>query len=164
MIVRCIGNTGELLPPASRDPSQGFSSYTEFPLTVGRSYVVHAITVLLGITWYYVMDDDGHAWPNHMPATLFDVVDGTLPDSWEVGYHRFAIDNQYPIVSFPEWANDHRFYERLVDGDPGAVATFAQRRREIKGDSTRPIGNRTGTRLGDERECPEKRAYDFGGC
>lgn len=133
MIVRCIGNTGDLLPPASRDPSQGFTSYTEFPLTVGKQYAVQAITVLLGITWYYVMDDDGHDWPNHMPATLFDVADGSLPDSWEVGYHRFTLDNQYPIVSFPAWAADHHFYERLVDDDPVAVETFARQRQEIEG-------------------------------
>lgn len=135
MIVRCIGNTGDLLPPASRDSSQGFTSYTEFPLTVGRSYAVHAITVLLGIMWYYVMDDDGHAWPNHMPATHFDLVDGSLPGSWELGYHRFSLNNQYPVVSFPEWAADHRFYERLVDGESAAVEVFASRRSEIEGDA-----------------------------
>lgn len=89
------------------------------------------MTVFLGIAWYYVLDDDGHDWPTWIPAPLFDVDDGSLPRSWRVGYHRFDGEDQFPILSFPEWATDHRFYERLVDGDTDAVRIFNERRREI---------------------------------
>jgi hypothetical protein len=37
-------------------------------------------------------------------------------------------EDQFPIVSFPEWALDERYYEALVDGDPDAAAVFARRR------------------------------------
>lgn len=132
MIVRCIETTGDALPSASRDPLQGIDMDTVFAVSQEREYPVYAVTVLLGITWYYVMDDDRHPWPTWVPAPLFDVVDGSLPSSWRLGYFRFARDDQYPILSFPEWAQDHQFYERLVDGDPVAVEVFSHRRVEVE--------------------------------
>ena len=111
----------------------GIDAGTHFAVTRGREYPVYAVTVLLGIVWYYVMDDDGDPYPIWAPGPLFDVVDGTLPPSWRMGYFRFSRDNQYPILSFPEWADDHWYYERLVDRDPEAVEVLARRRLEIEG-------------------------------
>ncbi|GAB78172.1 hypothetical protein SAMN05421595_0693 [Austwickia chelonae] len=131
MIVRCVATTGEALPLTARDPAQGVSADTEFALTLEDEYEVFAVTVFLGTTWYYVMDDDGNPWPTWVPAALFDVEDGSISPTWCLGYFRFGRDDQYPILSFPEWAHDHQFYERLVDGDAAAVATFERRRLEL---------------------------------
>ncbi len=131
MIVRAIARTGESLPAQSRDSSAGVESDTAFPVTIGRVYAVFAVTIYLGIAWYYILNDDGHPWPTWAPAPLFEVVDGELPTSWKIGYFKFDRENQYPILSFPEWADDHTFYERLVDGDETAVKVFAERRHEI---------------------------------
>jgi hypothetical protein len=49
MIVRCIASTGSVLPVTARDPLLGVNADTEFPITVGRSYPVYAVTILLGI-------------------------------------------------------------------------------------------------------------------
>ena len=133
MIVRCVETTGDALPITARDPVQGVDADTVFPVARDREYHVYAITVLLGIAWYYVMDEDGNPWPTWVPAPLFEVVDGSFPPSWRIGYFRFSPDDQYPILSFPEWAQDHQFYERLVDGDPVAIEIFARRRAEIEG-------------------------------
>jgi len=38
---------------------------------------------------------------------------------------------EYPLISFPEWASDHFFYERLVDGDPETMRIYANRVAEI---------------------------------
>jgi hypothetical protein len=51
----------------------------------------------------------------------------------ELGYHRSSLETQYPIVSFPERAADHRFYERLVEGEPDAVRVFSHRRTAVDG-------------------------------
>lgn len=131
MIVRCGANTGAALPAANLDPRRGYDTSTEFPLTIGRDYHVFALTVFLGAAWYYVLDDDGHAWPTWSPAALFDVADGAIPIGWALGYFRLSPDEQYPLISFPEWAADHTFYERLVDGEQEAVRVFAARRAEI---------------------------------
>lgn len=136
MIVRCVEKVADSLPPTAYDSSRGITSETEFPLTPGRTYPVFGITVLLGLTWYYVLDDDDLDWPTWAPAPLFEVVDGRIPPSWQYGYFTFGRDDQFPMISFPEWASDHHFYERLVDGEPEALATFDQRRREVEGGST----------------------------
>jgi hypothetical protein len=132
MMVRCIANTGELLPPMSRDPAQGVDVTTAFPVSIGRSYAVFAMTNFLGIAWYYILDDDGNPWPTWAPSPLFEVDDGRLPTSWQIGYFRFSLEDQYPILSFPEWATDHRFYERLVEGEAEATRVFEGRRREVE--------------------------------
>ncbi len=132
MIACCTATTGEVLPAMSRDSSAGIDGSTEFPVTISRQYAVYAITIYLGVAWYYVLDDDGHDWPTWVPAPLFEVVDGSLPPSWRIGYFHFGKEDQFPIVSFPEWAEDHTFYERLVDGDALAVSVFEERKREIE--------------------------------
>lgn len=131
MIVRCLAAIADGLPANAYDSNQGVSSDTEFPVTPGRAYPVYAVTMFLGIPWYYVQDDDGLAWPTWVPAGMFEVLDGHLPASWILGYFRFAPNDQYPLISFPEWASDHHFYERLVDGDPDAVRIYASRRAEV---------------------------------
>jgi len=133
MRVRCVAVDGSALPPTCYDPRQGIDAGTEFPVTFGRTYCIYAITVHLGMVWYYILDDVGDPWPTWMPAPLFDVEDGSLPATWRVGYFRFSRENQYPILSFPEWAADHHFYERLVDGEAEAVRVFVSRRQEVEG-------------------------------
>jgi hypothetical protein len=110
----------------------GVNADTEFPVTVGRSYHVYAVTIFLGIAWYYILNDDQHPWPTWTPAPLFDVKDGSLPASWRFGYFRFSNGHEYPILSFPEWSSDHAFYERLVDGEAEEVQIFEKRRREVE--------------------------------
>lgn len=131
MIVRCISSTGAVLPVNARDPLLGVDSDTEFPITIGHTYPVYAVTVLLGIAWYYILNDDGQPWPKWTPAPLFDITDGSFPSSWRFGYFRFSMEDQYPIISFPEWSSDHGFYERLVDGEEEAVQVFNRRRKEV---------------------------------
>lgn len=133
MIVRCIANTGATLPAVNIDPRRGYDRSTEFPLTVHVDYVVFAVTVFLGTAWYYVLDDDGLDWPTWMPASLFEIADGSLPHAWKFGYVRYSQEDQKAILSFPEWADDPSFYERLVDRDPVAVEIFARRRLEAEG-------------------------------
>jgi len=134
MIVRCIANLGSELPEANIDPRRGYDVSTEFPLTIGREYAVFALTIFLGTAWYYVLNDDGHRWPTWAPSALFDVINGSVRQSWLVGYFRATKEDQYPLISFPEWAAEVTFYERLVDGDAATVETFARRRQEIEGE------------------------------
>jgi hypothetical protein len=130
MIVRCIANTGASLPAANIDARRGYSESTEFPLTVGGDYPVLALTVFLGTAWYFVLDDDGNPWPTWSPSALFEIIDGSLPSSWMVGRVGASADEHRIIISFPEWATDPTFYERLVDGESEATHVFADRRRE----------------------------------
>jgi len=131
-MVRCVANTGASIQEANIAPEMGIDRSTEFPVTIDREYVVFAVTMFRGTAWYYVLDDDRRRWPIWKPASLFEVIDGSLPDSWIFGYFRFTHDDQYPILSFPEWAGDHSFYERLVDDEREAAEIFVRRRAEIE--------------------------------
>ena len=133
MIVRCLFNEGSSLPESCLDPAAGITSGVVFPLTVGSFYVVHAITVFRGHTWYYVLDDNELPYPVWKLAELFDVSDGSLPSWWVTAYVRVGLGVEgYPVLSFPEWALDRFFYERLVDGDPTACSVFESRRIETE--------------------------------
>jgi hypothetical protein len=85
---------------------------------------VYAVTSFLGGFWYYLLDDDQLGYPVWYPAPVFDVVDGQVPSNWELGHHDVGGGRFFAVLSFPEWARDRFFYERLVDGDPAAVSTF----------------------------------------
>ena len=131
MIVRCVANTGEALPATSWDPRVGLTADTEFEVMLGRQYEVFAVTVRLNMNWYYVIDNSGSSYPIWKPAVLFDIVDGSIPPSWRLGYFRFSHDRQYSILSFPEWAEDYHFYERLVDEEASAMEIFERRRLKL---------------------------------
>ena len=129
MRVTCIGSTGAALPGSCLDARIGITRDTNFPLTVAAQYVVYAITTFHGHSWYYVFDDDELAYPVWMLAPLFEISEPSLPPDWIIGYVRRDLQEEgFPCISFPEWALDHYFYERLVDGDPSAVSTFRVRR------------------------------------
>jgi hypothetical protein len=129
MIVECLANRGEALPETCRNEMTGMTVGAEFPLTVGHSYVVYAFTVFDGYSWFYVFDDDKGAYPIWYPAVLFAVTDPHIPDDWVFGFVRpRPAEDGYPIVSFPEWALNRRFYEELVDGSPSATKIFERRR------------------------------------
>jgi len=134
MRVRCISSSAERLPGSCLNPKVGISADTKFPLTLGMLYMVHAITTFHGQVWYYVFDDNKLSYPVWRLAPLFEVVDPSLPRSWIYGYVRSdATDPGFPLISFPEWATDHRFYERLVDGDAKAVRVLKERSAEAEG-------------------------------
>lgn len=129
MRVTCVASSGASLPESCLDERRGIARDTEFPLTVGAVYVVHAITVWNGHCWYYVFDDNRLRYPVWQLAPLFEISEPSLPRDWIFGYVRIEPgDEGFPLISFPEWALDHFYYERLVDGDATAVATFDARR------------------------------------
>lgn len=116
----------------------GYTRSMEFALTINREYPVYAVTVSMGSAWYYLLDDDDQPWPTYSPSALFEITDGELPHSWRIGYFRHSVDieRQYPIISFPEWAEDRTFYERLVDGDSEAITVFERRKSEVLKEGT----------------------------
>ncbi len=130
MRVRCITNSGQQIPESSLYPIWNITRDSKFPLTIGREYVVHAVSTNRGQCWYYVFDDHDLPYPVWKLAVLFDVSDPRLPPDWEIGYIRPRPSDQgFAVISFPEWAHDRFFYERLVDRDLEAVSVFARRRQ-----------------------------------
>jgi hypothetical protein len=138
MIVQCLAASGDALAAVSLDEKTGMTVDAEFPLTVGRSYVVYAFAVFDGRSCFYVLDDDERDYPIWYPADLFSIADPQIPDDWVFGYIEAQDgDAGYPVISFPEWALDRRFYEEWVDGSASAAEIFARRRLSAENPTVR---------------------------
>lgn len=132
MRVICVSESGDALPASALDSAMGIRRDDTFDVSVGEEYTVYAITILKGHCWYFVFDRTSADYPKWNPAALFEVSDPSLPASWVFGYIRVPGREEYPVISFPEWALDGHFYERLVDGFGDATDTFASRRIEAE--------------------------------
>ena len=124
LVVRCRESTLSGTPASFLDDRRGYGPSTVLPLTVGATYVVFAITSFVGGFWYYVLDDDGHNYPVWYPAPVFDIASERVPAGWVLRHHRANDGGITSILTFPEWASDPHFYEKLVDDEPAAVAVF----------------------------------------
>ncbi|MDP4504663.1 hypothetical protein [Nonomuraea turcica] len=134
MRVRALSTSGKALPPAMLDDIWGLTPDADYPLTTGKEYIVYAITVAKDAFWYYILDDDERPYPIWYPSPLFEVTDGTPSSRWVVSYvppGPLTPDAGSSLIAFREWAMDHLYYERLVDGDEQAVAAFRREKALI---------------------------------
>lgn len=134
MIVKCIANVGDALPEACRHPDYGLTRDTRYDLTVGKEYLVLAITNLLGYNFFYVLEDDVDDAPALVPAPLFEVVDGRISRHWQYrqdirGEH---LQDFFYMLSFPEWVEDGPFLENLIDGAGEEVEIFQRQLRRLE--------------------------------
>jgi len=132
MRVRCVSRDGSAYPEEVLDPRVNRTRESRWPLTVGREYVVQAVTVETGMFWYYLIDDDGFSYPTWYCAAAFEISDARPSSNWVVGYHPYPHRPHgvgASVLAFREWADDPHFYERLYDDDPAAVEVFDRERR-----------------------------------
>jgi hypothetical protein len=139
MKVRPVANSGEYLPTAMLDRKWGITKEKSFSLTIGKEYIVYAVTAVKEAFWYYVLDERGLPYPVWYPSPLFEVSDGSVPSHWIVNY--FSDPNSRDrigtsILSFKDWAIDSSFYERLIDGEAEAVTSFKNERDFLLGSSS----------------------------
>jgi hypothetical protein len=130
MKIVCIANSGEALPDQFLDESVGYKRSMEFPLTIGRGYVVYAVEFRLNQVWYYISDDDDFEYPMATPAPLFEVVDGRVSRYWEYAYTPGHLDH-FAILAFKEWIEDRFFYDRLTDKKEPELSVFQRMRNLI---------------------------------
>lgn len=127
MLVQCIGNQfSEVdVPSASEEViRESFGSYDRHPLTEGSCYVVYGIETRLGISWYYIADENynqsNHFYPLAYPSCFFLVKDDRPSSCWVKG-KRVSKDS---ITSFKEWVGEKAFFEGLVNGEDREVQIF----------------------------------------
>ncbi len=120
MKIRCIANTGAALPDRYLDSRRGYKKETEFPLTVGKDYIVYTFSVKLGQVWYYICEDNYMYYPMRSPAPLFEVVDNKMSIYW-----RFKLSPTGLLeVAFEQWISDPYFYDKLTDQKEEEVLIF----------------------------------------
>jgi hypothetical protein len=132
LIVECIAETLQGLDDSWLSESSGWDSSTELRLTIGKQYVVFGLTTFTGGMWYYIVDDANLPYPVWHPAAVFTLVSGDLPSDWVVGQHRYPSGNVDTVVSFPEWAGDPYFYDRLTDGHDLEAQLFYKVKTELE--------------------------------
>jgi len=131
MKVKCIANNGTHLRRCNISSDTGYTIDSKFLLTVGKEYTVYGITIEMGSLWYYVTEDifndniNNVRFPIWRPSELFEVIDNRISKTWVVGCLDFGIEGLVPILTFPEWANNHwDYYDRLADGEEEAFEVF----------------------------------------
>jgi len=131
MKVRAIMNTSVGLPDSLRSGGV-VRAREEYAISVGREYVVYAITVADGHIWFYIVDDDQHPWPLWHPGPLFEIVDRRISKHWVFGYQPTKDDiltgSAVPGAefAFPEWIDEPMFLERLTDNESREAEIFAR--------------------------------------
>jgi hypothetical protein len=122
MLVECITNSASLINrPKEATPIEEL-------LKIGMMYDVFAIYLEDTVTYEILVDRlDDHT--TEFPSFLFKVVDNRLSSFFVLGESgkRFSSNGKaenVPFISFPEWANDKTFYDRLIDGDREAQHIF----------------------------------------
>jgi hypothetical protein len=128
MIVTCVAARGAGLPNPYLDARANRGNETVFPLTIGRDYVVYALSARDRSVWYYVHDDEDLPYPMAYPAPLFQVLSGAVPSVWCVSLDLEG-DHVELFLGPRSWIADPFFYDRLTSGNADAARLFA----EVKG-------------------------------
>ena len=96
-------------------------------LILGQEYSVQAIANWNDGLRFYIHVHSDSDYPHPFPGEFFEIRDGTIPKHWKVNARS---RDGFPLfqVSFSEWASSEFFYERLVEGDPKALAVYKKNR------------------------------------
>jgi uncharacterized protein YbaR (Trm112 family) len=122
--VRCIHNKAESLPPEILEKLR-CPKDTEFLVTVSKEYTVYCIYISMGYIEYTICDNEHDPYYSHgYPAFLFDVVDPRLSKWWVYSFFKESYDSSFVYITYPEWAQDPYYYNRLIDGDEEAMKAF----------------------------------------
>jgi len=135
MLVRCDQNIISKIPRFAElrtELDSWFSSVEDrLFLTIGKMYLVYALTFRGSIPWYFIADDtyDGKHYPFAYPARLFSLVDNRVSRHWVFGFAFSRGDESRratmtSLFAVEPWAKDETFFERLVDGEDDCVKRF----------------------------------------
>ena len=114
----------------------GNSIHIEGPirdLKVGKEYLVQAVEKRDDGLWFYLhsFKDSHHPYP--YPAEMFEMQEQLVPQGWCLGIKKVEGSMVVKWMSFPEWAMDDQFFEKLVDGDAKAMSIYRTKRRMLCG-------------------------------
>ncbi len=135
MRVKCIANDVNKLTSAEVRKRLTRSIHLEGAdqdLVIGHIYFVVAIAQWDdgGVRIYlHTIEENNYPYP--YPLEMFDVIEPSLPTNWCLSFEQQPLGLVITRISFPEWANDEHFYERLVDGDKAAIAIYKNHKESM---------------------------------
>lgn len=105
------------LPDARRLGRHYRAGEQQFPVVVGERYRVYGLRFWVGAPWVDIETNLGYLLT--VPLALFDVVDGKVPDIWEL-----RVDAEGDIALLPMAFFDEYFFDDLFEGKAAAVLEF----------------------------------------
>jgi hypothetical protein len=96
-------------------------------LEPGRTYPVYEVTSMQGETWFRVIQLLDVPIPPWIRASVFEIVEGSLPIGWSYSQVRQGDGSLETRVSFDEAiTSGDAFFSALGDLDPGALGVLQQ--------------------------------------
>lgn len=127
MRVTCTANRVDAIADADVRGRLRRSIHVEGPLadiTVGSEYEVQALEERDGGIWLFLHTVFENEYPFPYPAEMFELCDGSIPVGWAIRLQKVAGTVTVRRITFPSWAADESYYERLVDGDTATSANY----------------------------------------
>lgn len=98
-------------------------------LEIGETYEVQALEYRDSNVWLYIHTVESNEYPFPYPIEFFQTEDSSLPTNWQASLIGDSDNPFLKRLTFPEWAHNDLFFEMLIDGEPGYVATYATLRQ-----------------------------------
>lgn len=126
MRVRCESNVGEGL--AHEYFRAGYTERSAFGVNVGAEYAVHGMCLMRSVLCYLVNNE--RAQPEWIPASVFEVLDDTLPVDWRFDF--FPNPGLVEAVwGFRELVAEPGYFDRLSLHEKSALAVFRKRTNRL---------------------------------
>lgn len=135
MKVECISN--QITSENSNEELVDWANNSDLEITIGKVYVVFAISKYMNFIFYYVLGDESNSYPLAFPSVLFRLVDNKISKFWvkkivaTESLQELDIENG-EVVSFKEWSlNGDGFYEKLLEEEKSEIRTFNKYREKM---------------------------------
>ncbi len=115
---------------------QKYAPETAYELSIGKTYTVYGQCLVEACLLYLidVQDRQGLSHPSWYPASLFEVIDSSIPRAWEFRYRNQKEAARFKaaaIWGYPELAISDDHYVGLIERESEAMRIFLRRKAEI---------------------------------
>lgn len=118
-------------------------------LTLGKSYIVYALTIDAEGTWFCILDE-ARSSPMWHPEYCFKIEHQRLSRYWIINSWKDKQGVNRPILAFPEWANSQYFHWDLVESDEEAWKIFRKYEKLMNLEFPNPTIKET-AQIGDDK-------------
>lgn len=135
MIIECIST--EVSDKKNSKEIVNWAKKSELEITLGKTYIVIAISKYFNLFFYYILSDESDSYPLAFPSELFRIKDFGISKFWETDLLKISsledisLQNE-EIISFKEWhLEPNRFYENLLEGEKIEMSIFINYRDKM---------------------------------
>jgi hypothetical protein len=129
MKVKCIANDYAHLTERSKKAGRDLNVI--FHVNIGDTYCVYGINLWRRGTLSYLVMNAAGSMPIWVPAELFQLVDGKLPNEWYYKFLGLTDDYLNAVWGYKELVENPKHYTGLVGEDKKEIDLFMQKKKEI---------------------------------